>query len=63
MLNLSGERDANKSFNNSYNISLKPHHNWMVQKLFYVGLKMVPDFEGFLNCMVEKDFQGDKVSA
>ena len=57
-----GERDSNKTFQKSYDQTLKPHHNWMVQKLFTVGLKMVPDFEGFVALMAPKDHPGDKVS-
>merc|ERR1712227_759260 len=57
---INGERDANKSFTVSYNETLKPHHNWMVQKLFVVGLKMIPDFNGFLDTMTSADFKGDK---
>jgi len=59
---ISGERDSNKTFQKSYDVTLKPHHNWMVQKLFSVGLKMVPDFEGFVELMAPKDHPGDKVS-
>ena len=58
----SGERDSNKTFQKSYDATLKPHHNWMVQKLFSVGLKMVPDFEGFVELMAPKDHPGDKVT-
>jgi len=57
---LDGERDSNKTFQKSYDATLKPHHNWMVQKLFSVGLKMVPDFEGFVELMAPKDHPGDK---
>merc|ERR1711990_709685 len=57
---LNGERDAIKSFNAAYEVSLKPHHNWFVQKAFTVGLKMVPDFQGFLDAMTGPDFKGDK---
>ncbi|CBY22881.1 unnamed protein product [Oikopleura dioica] len=57
---LDGERDSNKTFQKSYDVTLKPHHNWMVQKLFSVGLKMVPDFEGFVELMAPKDHPGDK---
>ena len=56
-----GERDASKSFTAAYDTTLKPHHNWFVQKAFTVGLKMVPDFQGFLDAMTGPDFKGDKV--
>ena len=59
---LLGERDANKSFNAAYTVALKPHHGWIVQQAFYVGLKMVPDFNGFLDSMTGSGFEGDKVS-
>ena len=58
---LKGERDASKSFTAAYDTTLKPHHNWFVQKAFTVGLKMVPDFQGFLDAMTGPDFKGDKV--
>ena len=58
---LIGERDASKSFTAAYDTTLKPHHNWFVQKAFTVGLKMVPDFQGFLDAMTGPDFKGDKV--
>jgi len=57
---LNGERDASKSFTAAYDTTLKPHHNWFVQKAFTVGLKMVPDFQGFLDAMTGPDFKGDK---
>ena len=60
--NFTGERDASKSFTAAYDTTLKPHHNWFVQKAFTVGLKMVPDFQGFLDAMTGPDFKGDKVS-
>jgi len=60
---LNGERDANKSFNAAYESSLKPHHGWIVQQAFYVGLKMIPDFNGFLDSMTGQGFQGDKEKA
>ena len=56
-----GERDASKSFTAAYDTTLKPHHNWFVQKAFTVGLKMVPDFQGFVDAMTGPDFKGDKV--
>ena len=58
-----GERDANKSFNAAYTVALKPHHGWIVQQAFYVGLKMVPDFNGFLDSMTGAGFEGDKVKS
>merc|ERR1712235_197487 len=57
---LNGERDASKSFTAAYDTTLKPHHNWFVQKAFTVGLKMVPDFQGFLDAMTGPEFKGDK---
>ena len=56
-----GERDASKSFNQAYEASLKPHHGWMVQKMFILGLKLIPDYQGFLTAMTSESFQGNKV--
>merc|ERR1712062_349539 len=57
---LNGERNATKSFNAAYEVSLKPHHGWMVQKMFGVGLSMIPDYQGFLIAMTSADFSGNK---
>jgi len=57
---LNGERDANKSFNESYTTTLKPHHNFIVKNLFVVGLKMIPDFKGFIDIMAGPGYEGDK---
>nr|XP_026694360.1 pleckstrin homology domain-containing family A member 8 isoform X2 [Ciona intestinalis] len=48
------KHDTGASFISAYNELLAKHHNWMVQKLFKVGLKMVPSYEAFQQSMIDQ---------
>ncbi|CAK8696299.1 unnamed protein product [Clavelina lepadiformis] len=48
-------RDPPAAFWAAYVSRLQKHHNWVVQRLFKMGIKMLADFERFAEDMTEKD--------
>nr|CAB3264939.1 pleckstrin homology domain-containing family A member 8 [Phallusia mammillata] len=55
--------DTSTSLVSSYTKFLAKHHNWMVQRLFKMGLKMIPSFENFKVSMIgEANLQALKAS-
>uniref|UniRef100_H2ZQ12 Glycolipid transfer protein domain-containing protein n=1 Tax=Ciona savignyi TaxID=51511 RepID=H2ZQ12_CIOSA len=46
--------DTGASFVLAYDEMLAKHHNWMVQRLFKIGLKMVPLYSAFKQNMIDK---------
>lgn len=47
-----GERNPAKAFNASYEIKLKPHHNFIVRNLFKAGLLAFPGFDTLINTLL-----------